>query len=67
MAPNAGPKISPGIASHLALGRTAPMDAIRPVIRSLRSNFRLLGHLQRVIDLDAQVPHGAFELRMAKQ
>lgn len=65
MAPNAGPKVSPGIASHLDLGRTAPMDAIRPVIRS--SNFRLIGHLQRVIDLDAQVPDGTFELRMAKQ
>src|SRR6202008_3216711 len=29
--------------------------------------FRLFGHLERVIDLDAEVSNGAFELRMAEE
>jgi hypothetical protein len=32
-----------------------------------RSDFGLLGNLKSVINLDAQVSHRAFELRMAKE
>ena len=31
------------------------------------SDFGLFGYLERVVNLDAEVPHGALELRMAEQ
>jgi len=47
----------PGSAlSRDALGRTA----------GTTSDFSVLGNLESVVDLDAEVPHRAFELRMAK-
>lgn len=30
-------------------------------------DLRLLGHLQRVVNLDPEVPHGALQLGMPKQ
>ena len=36
-------------------------------MQELASDFRLLGDLESVVDLDAEVPHSAYELRMAKQ
>jgi hypothetical protein len=40
----------------------------RPDAGRLASNFRSLGdHESVVVDLDAEIPHSAFELRMAKQ
>ena len=30
-------------------------------------HFRLFGHLERVIDLDAEVSNGAFDLRMVEE
>jgi len=35
--------------------------------RPTASDFGLLGDLERVIDLDAKISHGAFELRVAKE
>ena len=35
--------------------------------RRLNLYLRLLCHFQRVIDLDAQVSHGAFQFRVAEQ
>jgi hypothetical protein len=34
---------------------------------SLRLNLRLLGDLQCIVDLDAEIPDGTFELRVSKQ
>jgi hypothetical protein len=31
------------------------------------SNFRRLGQLQRVFDVDAKIPNGVFDLGVAKQ
>jgi hypothetical protein len=46
------------------LGREAPCHADS---RPTASDFGLLGDLERVIDLDAKIPHRAFELRVAKE
>lgn len=46
-----------------AFGRPAtPSAAGRPVALYLR----LLGHLQRVVNFDPEVPHGALELGVPK-
>jgi len=39
---------------------------MRPARRLFRAlNFGLFRHLQGAVDLDTQVPHGAFQLGMA--
>jgi hypothetical protein len=35
--------------------------------RGQRSDVDLLGNLNRVIDLDAEIANGAFDLRMSEQ
>lgn len=46
-------------------GREASCPAALPAGRA--SDFRLLRDLESVVDLNAEIPHGAFELRVAKQ
>jgi len=48
-----------------ASGQEAPYRATLPA--GTPSDFRLLGDFESVVDLDAEVPHSAFELRMTKQ
>lgn len=53
-----------------ALGRTAPIGfgALPDSLTMVDSqNFRLFGQLQGIINFDAEVAHGAFELGVPKQ
>lgn len=52
-------EVSPASAS----GRKAPF---RAASRPEGSDFRLLSDLERVVDLNAEVPHRALELRVAE-
>jgi len=52
------------------LGRTAPLGfgALPDSLTNVgQSHLRLFGQLQGIINLDAEVAHGAFELGMPKQ
>ena len=53
-----------------AFGRTAPVGfgALPDSLTNVgRSHLRLFGQLQGIINLDAEVAHGAFELGVPKQ
>jgi len=39
--------------------------AVPPSLRPL--HLRLLGHFERVVDLDSQVPHGALDLAVTEE
>lgn len=46
------------------IGPDCRLDGHSPVNSS---HFSLLGHLQRIVDFDAEVSHGALDLAVAKQ
>ena len=46
-----------------AIGRPVS-DRVDQPTAAFASHFSLLGHLKRVVDLDAAVTHSAFELRV---
>jgi hypothetical protein len=49
---------------HRHTGQCLKLAGKRP-LADLRSDLRLLGHLERIVDFDTEVPHGALKFGMA--
>jgi hypothetical protein len=64
---NNGGRLLLGVPSYARFWPVSDRRAWRSLTDSARLHFCLLCDLQRIVDLDAEIPHGAFELRVPKQ